>query len=864
MSRLSEDNSQSISNPLSKMSVFEELSLADAYESEAESHIFDEEYNKKNAVISNERIKVDDELLGTYKVTSEAISGGMGNVWRVHHKTWRMDLAMKRPQPRFFAEGSERRKIAFVKECENWIRLVLHPCVVSCYYVREIGGVPTIFSEWMNGGSLRDRIRDDSLYIGAIDEIQARILDIAIQSARGLEYSHRQGLLHQDVKPGNILLGDNWTAKVSDFGLASTTRDLTDQVLGYTPEYCPKEQTEADTAQAWMDVYAWALTVLEMYCGGRTWQTGEQAREMAKDSALFSSCRIPVPPAMRDLLTRCIQNRGEAASSDKPLPGAVQDFSPILSELEAIYRQVTDKEYPRLSYTVKGSSADSLNNYALSFLDLKQGGAAEALWDEALRLDPNHKDSFLNRALYELRSKKKNEDEIIEEIQNKQWSTQEDLPPTAWRVSKIKSSERAILEEQKIEPAVRRFVNAINDDNVLAARVIYIDSLNLWGFDGSDLCFAMENVIDSVYKKIKLNAVRPAGTTPKLPQCCLDSSHESVWYSGNRYILYSFDNPAEGAKVVEPDGTLIREIRFPASARKVWFRGNGKFYAFSDTLECTVYNLEGQVTEVLPPAMDTGSAAPVLMDLDLYSEKLLYKDSDNWLIEREIRTGKEHRLRQCFSSEEGRYLIDGSIALPLSASAKFDPEDYEVVEEFIPFTDDENPEGEEQEFPPVVFAIGRLNHITGKLKGCFPVDPDFERFYENCTIRTSREKSLFFAQLDFCNLRRPIEDCEDRATVVFDVENPIYAPEEMINEWTRGSKKWEETILLPGGEFLCIHNKDEIWIRELKSDRLAPAFYHKIKASKLLFRPDGREFYAQVMEDGVEVWKVFRLQYAYN
>ena len=140
------------------------------------------------------------------RITSNAIHGGMGSVWRVHHKNWDVDLAMKRPQPRFFAEGGEKRKEAFIAECENWIDLGMHPNIVSCYYVRDVSGVPAIFSEWMDGGSFKDRLRDGTLYDGTEREVQARILDIAIQTARGLAYSHDHNLIHQDVKPGNILL----------------------------------------------------------------------------------------------------------------------------------------------------------------------------------------------------------------------------------------------------------------------------------------------------------------------------------------------------------------------------------------------------------------------------------------------------------------------------------------------------------------------------------------------------------------------------------------------------------------------------------------------------------------------------------
>lgn len=72
----------------------------------------------------------------------------------------------------------------------------------------------------------------------------------------------------------------------------------------------------------------------------------------------------------------------------------------------------------------------------------------------------------------------------------------------------------------------------------------------------------------------------------------------------------------------------------------------------------------------------------------------------------------------------------------------------------------------------------------------------------------------------------------------------------------------EETILFPEGEILCGRTEDEIWIRDLKSDSLAPAFSCKIRASRILLRPDGRELYAEVTENGSTLWKVFRLQFA--
>ena len=275
-------------------------------------------------------------LLETYRVVSDAINGGMGSVWKVHHESWDTDLAMKRPQPRYFAEGSQQRKEAFLRECENWIDLGLHPNIVSCYYVREIGGVPTVFSEWMDGGSLRDRMHDGTLYEGEAAAVQERILSIAIQTARGLAYSHARGLNHQDVKPGNLLLSKDWDAKISDFGLAMAgaaeepkkdasmagageepqkstgfwrrllgrksdqtqpesqyKAQKTARSSGCTPEYCPQEQADGAAAEPWMDVYAWALTVTEMYAGRRLWEKGAEAKKNC--GVYFDDCRCPVP-----------------------------------------------------------------------------------------------------------------------------------------------------------------------------------------------------------------------------------------------------------------------------------------------------------------------------------------------------------------------------------------------------------------------------------------------------------------------------------------------------------------------------------------------------------------------------------------
>ena len=92
--------------------------------------------------------------------------------------------------------------------------------MVSCYYVRTLGGIPRVFAEYVEGGSLADWISSGKLYEGGPEEALERILDIAIQFAWGLDYAHEQGLVHQDVKPANVMMTPDGVAKVTDFGLA--------------------------------------------------------------------------------------------------------------------------------------------------------------------------------------------------------------------------------------------------------------------------------------------------------------------------------------------------------------------------------------------------------------------------------------------------------------------------------------------------------------------------------------------------------------------------------------------------------------------------------------------------------------------
>ena len=354
----------------------------------------------------NVAIQKGETILDTYRVESDAIEGGMGSVWRVHHTGWNVDLAMKRPQPQCFS--TEKSKADFIHECEAWINLGLHPNIVSCYYVREISGTPSIFSEWMDGGSLECAIQKGVIYEGTEAAQKERLLDLTIQFARGLHYAHEAGLIHQDVKPDNVLLTKEGEAKVADFGLARARAILTEleenvaareaadggkTMLspsgGYTPAYCSMEQMDGKPLTRRTDIYSWAVSVMEMYLRTRPWANGVVAGLSC--ASYFKQARVPMPEALKALLEQCLKSVPE----DRP-----HDFAQIEAKLHEIYQAETGNLYPRPAPKSAADTADSLNNRALSFLDLGKPVEAERCWERALKQNQWHNTALYNWGIF--------------------------------------------------------------------------------------------------------------------------------------------------------------------------------------------------------------------------------------------------------------------------------------------------------------------------------------------------------------------------------------------------------------------------------------------------------------------------------
>ena len=221
-----------------------------------------------------------------------------------------------------------------------------------------------MFAEWVDGGSLADAIADGRLYNGTGDEVLARILDVAIQFAWGLDCTHSRQLVHQDVKPPNVMCTADWTVKVTDFGLAKARAAAGEVVpsgpevsvlVGYgglTPAYCSPEQADARPRRQ----KRWPARAVES--GDRRVVVGHQhLGNVRRRATLFArtdrgrAFRVfredpwvanPVIPTMPDgiaqLLARCLD----------PNPVTrLRRFDQLAEQLMQLYQRLIGAPYPR-------------------------------------------------------------------------------------------------------------------------------------------------------------------------------------------------------------------------------------------------------------------------------------------------------------------------------------------------------------------------------------------------------------------------------------------------------------------------------------------------------------------------------------
>ncbi|MET9984071.1 Stk1 family PASTA domain-containing Ser/Thr kinase [Streptomyces rochei] len=222
-------------------------------------------------------------LDGRYRVEARIAVGGMATVYRAVDTRLDRVLALKVMHPTLATDATFVER--FIREAKSVARLD-HPNVVQVFDQGAEGAYVYLAMEYVAGCTLRDVLRER----GALRPRAA--LDILEPVLAALGAAHRAGFVHRDMKPENVLIGDDGRVKVADFGLVravDTVTSTTGAVLG-TVSYLAPEQIEQGAADPRVDVYACGVVLYEMLTGGKPHEGDSPAQ------VLYKHLHEDVPP----------------------------------------------------------------------------------------------------------------------------------------------------------------------------------------------------------------------------------------------------------------------------------------------------------------------------------------------------------------------------------------------------------------------------------------------------------------------------------------------------------------------------------------------------------------------------------------
>jgi eukaryotic-like serine/threonine-protein kinase len=213
-------------------------------------------------------------LPSRYRDAEQIGRGAMGDIYRATDERLGRMVAVKVLAQRYAGDEPLRRR--FSREAFAAARLSGEPNIVTIFDVGEQSERPYLVMEYLSGGSLADVLRRE----GAQEP--ERAIDWLEQAARALDAAHRAGVVHRDVKPANLLLDQNGTVHVADFGIASAvgmdSLTVTGTVLG-TAGYLSPEQARGERATDASDRYALGVVAFELLTGNRPFEAESPTAE---------------------------------------------------------------------------------------------------------------------------------------------------------------------------------------------------------------------------------------------------------------------------------------------------------------------------------------------------------------------------------------------------------------------------------------------------------------------------------------------------------------------------------------------------------------------------------------------------------
>jgi serine/threonine-protein kinase len=266
--------------------------------------------------------------LGPYEIVAPLGRGGMGEVYRARDPRLGRDVAIK-ALPAEFARDPERLA-RFRREAQT-LAALSHPNIAAIYGLEEAGGVPHLVLELVEGETLAARLAR-----GALPPREA--LALGVQVAAAIEAAHERGVVHRDLKPGNVMIGPSGTAKVLDFGLAKNdpgiraTGDpeesptvtahagatVAGAILG-TAAYMSPEQARGRPVDRRSDVWSFGCLLFEAFAarpafGGDT--VSDLIARILEREPDWAALPAGTPPRVREILRRCLRKEAEARPRD--------------------------------------------------------------------------------------------------------------------------------------------------------------------------------------------------------------------------------------------------------------------------------------------------------------------------------------------------------------------------------------------------------------------------------------------------------------------------------------------------------------------------------------------------------------------
>jgi serine/threonine-protein kinase len=252
------------------------------------------------------------ERVGRYQIRSAIGEGAMAKVFRAYDPEIDRELAIKVLKAQL--RGDSEYHVRFVREAKG-AGVLSHPNIVTVFDVGDDGGHPYIAMELVEGPTLSDLVQVNKPLPTKM------VVDVGIQLVKALDYAHKKGIVHRDVKPGNIMMiKDTTTIKVADFGICridggeATQATQVGNVLG-TPNYMSPEQVLGEKVDSRSDLFAAGVVLYQLLTGHLPFE-GETLISVAykitkTEPPSLDKVRPDLPLSLRRIVDRALKKQPE-------------------------------------------------------------------------------------------------------------------------------------------------------------------------------------------------------------------------------------------------------------------------------------------------------------------------------------------------------------------------------------------------------------------------------------------------------------------------------------------------------------------------------------------------------------------------